>query len=85
MSSGSTKDYDNLKSFVCLLIIIVFAIIGRIIIVMLGGYRFPKFFHKYNLIRIKPIFTKFKLPHLLGEILFGILARNAFAGSIKIL
>ena len=80
MSSGSSKDYDNFKSFLCLLIIVVFAVIGRIIVVLLGGYRFPKFFHKFNWIKIKPVFTKFKLPHLLGEIVFGIIARNAFTG-----
>ena len=79
-SGGSDKDYDDFKSFLCLLIIVVFAVIGRILIVLLGGYKFPKFFHKYNWIKIKPVFTKFKLPHLLGEIVFGIIARNAFSG-----
>lgn len=80
MSSENSKDYNSFKSFLCLLIIVVFAIIGRMIVTALSGYKFPKFFHKFGCVRIKPMFTKFKLPHLLGEILFGIIARNAFTG-----
>ena len=80
MSSKNDKDYESFKSFLCLLIIVLFAVIGRIIVIIFSGYNFPKFFHKFKCVRIKPTFTKFKLPHLLGEILFGIIARNAFTG-----
>ena len=80
MSSGNEKDYNTLNCILCLLIIVVFAIIGRVIIIACGGYKFPKYFHKFNWIKIKPLFTKFKLPYLLGEIVCGIIARNAFTG-----
>jgi len=61
-----------------LFVVVIFAWIGRIIIIILGGIKFPIFFHKFGLTEIKPIV---KLPTLLGEIIFGIIARNALNGS----
>ena len=43
------KDYNNFNSLICLLIIILFAIIGRMIFIAFGGYKFPKFLNKFNL------------------------------------
>ena len=82
MSSENEKNYDNLKCFLCLVIIVIFALIGRVILIACGGYKFPKFLHKFNLIKLEPLFTKFKLPYIIGEILCGIIARNAFTGKI---
>lgn len=39
----------------------------------------PKFMHKFGLTEIKPLIN-FKLPILLGEIVFGVLARNSMTG-----
>ena len=61
---------------VCLFLIVLFAAIGRAIIIIISGIKMPKFMHKFGLTEIKPL-IKFKLPILLGEIVFGILARNS--------
>ena len=80
-SSSDNEDRNTFYSILCMLVIIVFAAVGGFLINLLGGYKFPKFMHRFGLVKFKPMFTSFKFPSLLGEIIFGIIARNAFTGS----
>ena len=81
-SSSSSEDYDTFMCIICMLIVIILATVGGFLINLLGGYKFPKCLHRFGLVKWKPVFTSFKLPQLLGEIIFGIIARNAFTGRV---
>ena len=80
--SSDDVDRNTFMSVLCMAVVIIFAVIGGFLINLFGGYKFPKCLHKFGLVKIKPVFTSFKLPQLLGEIIFGIIARNAFTGKI---
>lgn len=61
-SSSDEEDRDTFLGIICMLIVIVFAVIGGFLVNLLGGYKFPKFMHRFGLIKFKPVFKSFKLP-----------------------
>ena len=68
---------DGGLNLLALLIVVLFAVFGAFITRLMHGLEWPIFMKK-RCKDIPPLITKFKIPDLLLEIIFGAIARNAF-------
>jgi NhaP-type Na+/H+ or K+/H+ antiporter len=65
-----------------IIVVVLTSAIGGILVSMLAGWHYKKFLF-IPAINIKPAFTKFKLPPLIGMIVFGCFAHNCFGREVR--
>lgn len=79
---ASTISYTQSEKAICLIIIIVFGTLGGFFVQIFQGISMPKIGCLPGF-KISPLLKNVKIPPLVGMIIFGVIARNAFGDSVK--
>ena len=82
--SGGSNEHINVNAGMAIMNILIvglFALVGGLLIKLLGGMKCPKSPCCKKGCELKPILTKITIPPLVGMIIFGCLARNILPTS----